>query len=230
MDIYLVPVTPARFELYSEQADGGLNDEPGAPTSGVLARARARFAEMLLAAADRERAKREGRLTEPTDTVTRLRDRLTGWVAERVAEQRLHWSLRRIERAVLVHPATMSGESAMVVVRQALAHDRRWHTRRAVVHGVLFVVAGALAVVPGPNLVAYYFAFRLVGHWLSMRGAAQGLTRVTWETRPSEPLSELAAALTERRARRRKRIQEIAARLELPELAAFVERVRLRRA
>lgn len=230
MEVYLVPVGPARHELYSEQAGSGFGDAGDEPQSGVIARARRAFGEMLLAAADRERAKREGRWTEPAGRMARMRDWLTAWVAERVAEQQLHWGLRHIQSAVLVHPSVLDGPAAMAIVRSALAHDRRWHGRWAVVHAVLFVAGGVLAVLPGPNLIAYYFAFRMVGHWLSMRGAAQGLTRVSWSTRPSGPLAELGAALLLAPHERRLRVDGIAASLGLHDLGAFVERVTLRRA
>ncbi len=230
MEVYLVPVGPARHELYSEQAGSGFGDEADEPQSGVFARARRAFGEMLLAAADRERAKREGRWTEPAGRMARLRDLLTAWVAERVAEQQLHWGLRRIQAAVLVHSSDLEGPAAMALVRNALTHDRRWHLRWAVVHGILFVTGGALAVLPGPNVIAYYFGFRMVGHWLSMRGAAQGLTRVSWSTRASEPLTELGEALLLAPRERRQRVAGIATALGLHDLAAFVERVTLRRA
>jgi hypothetical protein len=118
----------------------------------------------------------------------------------------------------------------MGTVRHALAHDRRWHGRWAVTHGILFVVGGVLAVLPGPNLVAYYFAFRMVGHWLSMRGASQGLSRVRWSMRASAELDEIADALLLTPAARHERLTGIADRLALPDLPAFVERIRLRRA
>jgi len=230
MDTFLVPVGPAQYELYSEQGDSGLGGDPDAPQSGLFARARQRFAEMLLAAADRERAKRDGRWQEPAGRGARARDWLTAWVAERVGEQQLYWSLRRIEAAVLVHPSSMSAEIAMSTVRGALAHDRSKHRRWAVLHAVLFVIGGALAVLPGPNLVAYYFAFRMVGHWLSMRGASQGLSRVRWTTRSSEDLSEVTDALALPAGARQVKLADIARRLELEDLPAFVERLRLRRA
>ena len=53
---------------------------------------------------------------------------------------------------------------------------------------VLLIVSGVLALVPGPNVLAYYFAFRVVGHWLSMRGARQGLRPARME-RPAVPES-----------------------------------------
>lgn len=230
MDTFLVPVGPARYELYSEQADAGLAVEGGIPPTGVLARARYRFAEMLLAAADRERAKREGRWQEPAAWWPRQRDRLTAWVAERVGEQKLYWSLRHANAAVMFHPSYLTADAALAIARQAFTHDKRTHGRWAAVHGVLFVVGGALAVLPGPNLVAYYFAFRMVGHWLSMRGAAQGLSRVQWTTRPSDELAEVSAVLDLPPAERQARLTDIAARLGLDDLPPFVERLRLGRA
>ncbi|MEQ1896788.1 MAG: hypothetical protein ABL971_05295 [Vicinamibacterales bacterium] len=230
MEVYLVPIGQARYELYSEQADAGPPGDPDEPQTGLLARARLRFAEMLLAAADRQRAKREGRWTAPVSRMARVRDWITAWVAERVEEEELHWALRRIHAAVLVHPADMDGEFAMATVRRTLAHDRRRHWRWAVAHGILFVAGGLFAVIPGPNLIAYYFAFRMFGHWLSARGAAQGLTRVSWSTRASEPLAELGEALLLAPHERRPRVAGIAAALGLTDLGAFIERVTLGRA
>lgn len=230
MEVFLVPVAPARYELYSEQADGGLAPESEAPQAGFLDRMRRSFNEMLLAATDRERAKREGRWEPPAGWLARQRDRLTAWVAQRVADQQLHWSLRQVEHVVLVHPADLPGDFAVSTVRTALQKDRRYHGIRAVVHGVLFVGSGLLAPVPGPNIVAYYFAFQAVGHYLSRRGAVQGLTRIHWTTRSSRALTDLAAVVGDPPEQRRARLDEIAARLELRDLAAFVERVGLGRA
>jgi hypothetical protein len=98
------------------------------------------------------------------------------------------------------------------------------------VHAVLFVVSAVFAVIPGPNLIAYYFAFRMVGNWFSMRGAWQGLNRVSWTTCPSVPLAELREVLPLVSATRRQLVADIAERLQLRDLGAFVERVSLRRA
>jgi hypothetical protein len=83
------------------------------------------------------------------------------------------------------------------------------------------VISGVLAIVPGPNLIAYYFAFRMVGHYLSMRGARQALHRVQWETRASGPLAELRQAIDLEPAAREARVSDIAARLHLERLATF---------
>ena len=79
--------------------------------------------------------------------------------------------------------------------------------------------SAVLMLVPGPNILAYYFAFRVVGHWLSMRGAAQGLQRVDWTGRPCPPLSELRDADTLEPTVRDARIHDVAARLRLQHLS-----------
>jgi hypothetical protein len=79
-------------------------------------------------------------------------------------------------------------------------------------------------LVPGPNILAYYFAFRMVGHFFSLRGARQGLSGMTWRYQPSPPLTELRCALDLRRDARDPQVRDIAHRLRLEHLATFFER------
>ena len=59
---------------------------------------------------------------------------------------------------------------------------------------LLFIASGVFFFVPGPNVIAYFFAFRVVGHWLSMRGAAHGRDTTSWTGRPSPVLTDAASA------------------------------------
>ena len=43
----------------------------------------------------------------------------------------------------------------------------------------------------GPEPRGYYFAFRVVGHYLSFRGASRGLTGIAWQQESTAPLTEL---------------------------------------
>jgi hypothetical protein len=79
-------------------------------------------------------------------------------------------------------------------------------------------------LVPGPNVLAYYFAFRLVGHYFSLRGARQGLNGVVWTHRPSAPLSELRRTIGMADAERERRVDDIAASLGLEHLSRFFKR------
>ena len=87
------------------------------------------------------------------------------------------------------------------------------------------MISGLLVLVPGPNVIAYYLAFRLVGHYLSMRGARQGLDVVQWALSPSAALAELRQAVTMDPDQRVARVSDIAARLHLERLVTFFQRI-----
>jgi hypothetical protein len=86
-------------------------------------------------------------------------------------------------------------------------------------------LSGLLTLVPGPSVLAYYFAFRVVGHYFSMRGARQGLDRVQWTTRASDALADLRPLVPVDPDERRSRVEAIAARLQLLDLRRFFDRV-----
>jgi hypothetical protein len=105
-----------------------------------------------------------------------------------------------------------------------------------IIDGILFAFTGIVLgplflLVPGvANIPAAYFGFRFFGHWLSMRGAAQGLHHVTWTGRPCPPLSELRDVVMLEAPARSARVHDIAARLRLQHLSTFFDRVTLRHA
>lgn len=244
MDVYLVPVGPDRHELYCEvpdepEADAGDvadaahdHEPPGivrrviAWPGGVFRRLRARFREML---AEAERERRLGRTGEALGQddqgwFGRVQTRTMRWVAESIAEQRLLWHLRRQSDACLFFPDDIGEERASNVLRAQLKADFEKHRFWLTIDGLGFVASGLLFFVPGPNAVAYYFAFRLVGHYLSMRGARQGLSVVRWRTEGSAPLAELRRAIALEPAAREERVHEVAVRLNLEHLASFFAR------
>ena len=86
--------------------------------------------------------------------------------------------------------------------------------------GWLFILIPGVA-----NLPAFYFGFRAVGHFLSMRGAANGLRRVVWSGRPCVPLRELRTLGGLSEESRNQRLHDIAAELRLEHLPKFFDRV-----
>jgi hypothetical protein len=227
MDVFLVPLGAERHELYCEPSD---DDEAAAGTEtqapGFFARMRRRFTEMLRAA-EQARARRARGEHDPIDTWwERTRARGLAKMADAIAEQRLLWHLRKHTEARLFHPSDMASDKALEIMRASMVRDRDRHFRWLIIDAVLMLITGpGLFFVPGPNVIGYYFAFRVVGHYLSWKGARQGLDAVTWSTAPCEPLGELRAALRLAPPERDVRIDEIAARLELPRLALFVTRI-----
>lgn len=227
MDVFVVPVGPDKYELYCESA-ADLEAAPEPEPQGIFGRLRARFSAVLKAA--EERHNRPGEQPDAVGWMARLQERSMAWVVERIAEQRLLWNLRRTTTAVAAYPQDMSFEQVMVLIRRMLQRDYERHRRWLVVDTLLLILSGVLMLVPGPNLLAYYFAFRVVGHWLSMRGATQGLHRVTWTGRPCPPLAELREVITLEPGVRSARIHDVAARLRLQHLSTFFDRVAVRHA
>jgi hypothetical protein len=227
MDVFLVPLGTERHELYCEPSE---DDEAATgadtPAPGFFARMRRRFSEMLRAA-EAARARRARGEYDPIDTWwERTRARVLAKVADAVAEQRLLWHLRHHTDACLHHPSDMTAGQALEIMRASMVRDRDRHTRWLVIDALLMIVLGVgLFFIPGPNVIGYYFAFRVVGHYLSRKGAKQGLEVVTWTTAPCDPLIELRDALKLAPKQRDARIDAVAERLRLPRLALFVNRI-----
>lgn len=221
MDVYLLPVGADRYELYCEVPDEPQEADSAVPP-GFFRRLGRRFHDML---AEAERARRHGHVEdEEAGWLTRAKARVMRWVAESIAEQRLLWHLRRQTHATLHYPADLDAATAIGILRAQLARDFDKHRFWLAIDALAFVASGLLMLVPGPNLLAYYFAFRLVGHYLSLRGARQGLNAVVWTAVPSEPLAELRRAIALDPELRERHVDAVAERLRLEHLATFFKR------
>ena len=220
MDVFLVPVGADAHELYCEELEEpDVNPEP--PTTFVQ-RLKFRFSELL---AEAERERRQGTATAPPGgMVQRFKRRSMRWVAETIAEQRLLWNLRRLDAAVLHYPDDITAESALVIMRKHLARDFDKHRFWLAIDSLLMLASGLLILVPGPNIVGYYFAFRVVGHFFSVRGARRGLVTVQWTFEAEPPLTELRGAIGLDPAVRLQRAEDVASRLRLDHLATFFQR------
>lgn len=217
MIVYLVPVGRDQYELYSEAPE---DSEPSSRADGgFFSRHAARFRGRWHAAVDAAR-----RAEPSTRWLARVRDRLVSQIVETVAEQRTLWALGREDAAAAAYPSNLDAATAHAIVSAALAAARRHHLRWLIVDASVFVLSGLLVLVPGPNLVAYYFAFRLVGHYLSWRGARRGLMRTQWSAHPEPALAELGRLADLPREARTAEVEAIAHRLNLPKLAAFFNR------
>ena len=223
MEVFVIPVGGGRYELYCEQATEP-DDAPSEIPSGIIGRLRRRFTLMLHAAEERRHQPPDAE-GQPKNRWERMQERVMAWVAERIAEQRLLWNLRRETAVLAVHPQDMTFDQVLTLVRRTLQRDYERHRLWLVVDTLGLIASAVLTIVPGPNLIAYYFAFRVVGHWLSMRGALQGIERISWTARSSPPLSELRDAASMTPEIRAARVDDVAARLHLRHLSTFFERV-----
>jgi hypothetical protein len=233
MDVFVIPVGRDRYELYCEATDESAVPDD-APEDGLLGRVQHKAIEMLRSVEAEHRAGNDDGARR--GLVARIRQRIVGWMAERIAEQRLLWNLRRTTAAVAAHPGDMSDEQVIALVRRLLQGDYDRHRKWSRIDGVLFVVTfvglGPLfVIIPGiANLPALYFGFVTILHVLSMRGALHGLRRVSWTGRVCPPLAELRGAAALEPEARGRHVRDIAARLRLPHLPRFFERVAMTRA
>lgn len=232
MDVFLVPIRPAgqsgtpEFALYCEPALEPVEPEvvgAGVPKPGLFARL-ARSFRQALAEGEAERRRQEAGHPE-TVRSSRLGAFIKKKLADSVAEHRLLWALRLHTRARLVHPDVVPADRALAWARGEFRKDLKKHGFWCVVDGVLVIASGLIAVVPGPNVIAYYLIFRLVSHYFSLMGARRGLRHDLWTTQASAELSAVGAALSLPGTERDTRIDEAAAALGLERLTAFVRRV-----
>jgi hypothetical protein len=219
--VYLVPIGSGRFDLYTEPAE---DDESGAAAgdrTGVWHRSIHDLRERWRLAARAAQAAGGG----DGGRLARMRDWLVRRIAESIAEQRTLWSLRGVTSASFAFPSDLSDASAAAIRQRLLAHARRHHGWWLLMNVAGVAVTAILVLLPGPNLIGYYFAFRVIGHYLSWRGACQALDRISWRPSPEPALTELGSLASLPREQRAARVEALAALLRLPRLAAFFDRV-----
>jgi hypothetical protein len=230
MDVFVIPVAKDRYELYCEHEGSDAEAVGDVPPQGRVAKMYANFKEAL-ARVEQERLSGEARVHPgPRSWTERMKDRGLCWIAEKIAEQRLLWRLRNERELMLHYPDDVEVDAAIGTARAELQREADRHLKWIVIDGVLFAASGVLFFVPGPNLVAYYFGFRLVGHYLSRRGAKHGLTEVRWQSCASPQLSRLRRVLALEPHEREREVHEVASALHLPHLAKFFERTSVKTA
>ena len=223
MDVYLVPAGPDRYVLYCEPA-GDHAESGGNAGRGAWRRIHASFLQVL-AFVEREHDSAPDESAPPQGLLSLLRSRALRWLAERVAEQRVLWRLQGQTLVRAFHPDALDQAGALSAIRQSLRADLRRHVGWLVLDSVLLLLSLLLTPIPGPNMLGYYFAFRVVGHVLSIRGARQGMGRVAWDLEGSPPLGELAGAARLAPVERERVVRSVADRLRLPRFPKFCERI-----
>lgn len=221
MDVFLIPGEPRGYYHYCELGDHAAEPHDHAEVRGWWRALFIRFRAMLHAAEHEDVEADDGN----APWTERLRRRALRFVAGRVAQQRLLWALRKRDTARLRFPADVDAREADRRHRLLLSTSGASHLRWLVFDALLLVASALLAVVPGPNIVAYYLAFATVAHYLSWRGARRALRAVRWTLEPSPVLVELRRLGSLDDAERARRMADIEARLDLQHLARFLNRI-----
>jgi Mitochondrial K+-H+ exchange-related len=223
MDVYLVPVTADRHELFCEtRHDEGELQAPPSPHDSWWRRQVAKFRAAVAEAEQQHERENRGEVVERRG----IGAWVMGRIAEAVAEQRLLWRLRNETAATLVHPDDIAGARALQLARAEMSADYRKHRNWSAIDGVLAIVVGLVFfLIPGPNVLGWYFLFRAIGHYFALKGARQGLDKVEWQTKTSSHLTAIRQALTGDPAACLATLDDIGAALGLERLSGFVNRV-----
>ena len=222
MKVFLVPVAADRYELYCEDHGEQAVVAAEAP-SGFVRRATHRFREQI-AEAEREGRRAPPDEGKPTSFAARAKRRVLRWIAEAIAEQRLLWYLRRQTDVRLIHPDDLTDAQARQLLRRTLTRDSERHRFWLVVDAIGGAASLLLVLIPGPNVIGYYFLFRIFGHYLSLRGAQQGLSKIAWTLEPNGALTTLRSVAGHAAAARAEVVGEVASSLQLEHLAKFFDR------
>jgi hypothetical protein len=224
MNVYLIPVGADRYEMYCEHVAEEKSLNPEAPAgTGRLGAMLHRF-KAAVARVEHEHQSGVVAPVEDTGWRERFKRRTLCWVAEKIAEQRLLWRIRKESDAVLFFPDDLNSEAALALSRTMFQREADRHLKWTIIDGVLFAASGIVALVPGPNPLAYYFGFRFVGHFLSRRGARHALNEVRWESEPNAALTRLRLAVPLAAPERTRHVHEVADALQLQHLPTFFER------
>jgi hypothetical protein len=112
----------------------------------------------------------------------------------------------------------------IATLKKDVEHHRNWLW----IDLVLLAASLVLVIIPGPNIVGFYFTFQVVSHYLSWTGAKRGLALAPWTFEPCDELNELRSAMTMAPAQRQRHFHDVAARLRLEHLPTFLDDVAAR--
>ena len=149
------------------------------------------------------------------------------WIAERIAEQRLLWHLRKADAATLHTSADLPSDEADAIMRANLKRDADRHRNRLILHTLALIAVGAARARPGSKLS------RLLLHLhggrpfpgLARRGARACIT-IEWTVVPNAALTELRRRFRcDADARHRRDSRAWRERLHMPRMATFVEQM-----
>lgn len=162
-----------------------------------------------------------GNEPEPNPTRgRRLLRRAARWLEARGdATERVLKELRLPEAVEVVHPAGLPAHKARRIFRREIEQAVRRHRRWLVVDGVLLPVSVLLSIVPGPNVLLPYLAWRTLAHWRGQRGGSRAL-RAPDATFVADPTLDPLLDLARRRfvLHRKRRLRAIGERAGIPSL------------
>jgi hypothetical protein len=205
--VFLLPIDPDRPVFYSEHED----EEATAPT----------FRPGLIGRVERTAFRVRSSLRHPKGGFVRKTKQIWGWLQRRMhPDEPMLASLRTARTVEVYHPEWLTGDAARDLWSAYLRRRRLRHLLWLLFDALLAPLAVVLTPLPGPNVIGYWFAYRVVRHILILIGIRRAL-RGTVET-DFRPAAGLDAAAGPEDA---EWLSRTATRYELTHLHDFVARI-----
>ena len=176
MKIYLLLIDDARFFFYSDESEASDDKDHSDDSSGPR---RSGVRGWVLAKYDRFRSAWEHADSGALHWMRLSWDWLHSWTHPDEAMLARLWSARRVE---LHHPASRRGDLVRAIWMDYLRQQWRRHLVWLIVNAVIAPISVLFAILPGPNLIGYWFAYRAIHHSL----VVWGIRRVRRDKIPTE--------------------------------------------
>jgi hypothetical protein len=210
--IYLLRLDPNHAFFYAESAPEPTGAEAGAQRRGLAAWLDRRWRIWRQRLVEAE--SRTGHLLRS------IEHRLLRFVA---ADEAMLRAFRTAKPELLIHPQKISKDSARQFWRHYLAREQRRHLFWLAINLVLLPPAVLLAVLPGPNVFGFWFAFRVAGHGLALAGIRQARRAIGGLL--LEPCAVLDRPLKDPEGADAEQLRHVANTCGLGQLRSYLERL-----
>jgi hypothetical protein len=174
--IYLLLIDDARFFFYSDESEASDDSERGKGSSSLR---RSGVRGWFLAKYDRFRSVWQHADSGALHWMRLSWDWLHSWTHPDEAMLARLWSARTVE---LYHPASRRDDEVRAIWMDYLRQQWRRHLVWLIVNAVIAPISVLFAILPGPNLIGYWFAYRAIHHSL----VVWGIRRVRRDKIPTE--------------------------------------------
>ena len=188
MDVYLLPTRAGDYFLYSGEHDAPAPAKPAADSEST--------AQKLLVLA------RKG-----YDNVTRRRRQ----------KELLLKALGALDRVRILYPSSLPEERAQRIYDDLIQKETAKHKKWMIVNTAALPVAVPLSLIPGPNLLLAYLAWRSVSHYQTKK-ASEKAAELEIDFVPDGLLAEFADLVTQWPFRAKRRIRKLGDNLGLARL------------
>jgi hypothetical protein len=170
---YLSTPEGRRFFYYDASEDDASRAVPAAPPSNGLR-----------GWAERKWAAIQKAMDDPNGGAARWVGRAWEWLHSfSHPDETMHAQFGATAEVVLHYPASQPAKSVRKAWRRYLARRSRSHMLWGVVNAVATPPGALLAILPGPNVVGFWFLYRAAYHFLAVRGirrVRRGVVPTQW--------------------------------------------------